>query len=71
MLFFTASRGHDPDIGGLTPGSMPPDSRIIAEEGVLVEDFILLAGRPWPTRNLDQNVGDIKVQIAVNEKSVQ
>ena len=42
-LFFVASRGHHADVGGITPGSVPPDSRSIDEEGVLIEDFRLLA----------------------------
>ncbi|MGH8721936.1 MAG: hydantoinase B/oxoprolinase family protein, partial [Burkholderiales bacterium] len=63
--FFVASRAHHADIGGITPGSMPPDSRSIAEEGVLFDNFLLLEGgamrerelrellaaRPWPARN--------------------
>ncbi|NBC31882.1 MAG: 5-oxoprolinase, partial [Alphaproteobacteria bacterium] len=85
VIFFTASRGHHADIGGLTPGSMPPDSRTIEDEGVLVDDFTLveagrfresafrdlLTGARFPARNPDQNVGDVKAQIAANEKGVQ
>ena len=80
--FYVASRGHHADIGGTTPGSMPPDSRTIDEEGVLIGDFQLVAngrlreaetirllrsGR-WPARNVEQNLGDLKAQIAANEK---
>ncbi|MFO1426318.1 MAG: hydantoinase B/oxoprolinase family protein [Steroidobacteraceae bacterium] len=70
--FFVASRAHHADVGGSTPGSMPPFSRGISEEGVLLADFALLergewqepalraalaAGR-WPARNPQQNVAD-------------
>jgi 5-oxoprolinase (ATP-hydrolysing) len=83
-LFWVASRGHHADIGGLTPGSMPPESRTIEEEGVLITDFLLVArgifrepefvsllrsGR-YPARNPEQNLGDIRAQIAANEKGV-
>jgi 5-oxoprolinase (ATP-hydrolysing) len=81
-LFWVASRGHHADIGGLTPGSMSPESRTIEEEGVLITDFLLVkdgvfreaefvsllqSGR-YPARNPAQNVGDIRAQIAANEK---
>jgi len=84
ILFYVASRGHHADIGGITPGSMPPESRTVEEEGVLIdnvrlvsqgrfeEDMIrrlLTAGR-WPARNPDQNVADLRAQIAANEKGV-
>ncbi|MGJ3648385.1 hydantoinase B/oxoprolinase family protein [Sphingomonas sp. GlSt437] len=76
--FYVAARGHQADIGGLTPGSMPADSRRIEDEGVLIRDLRLVdAGRldeaalrdllgsgAWPARNPDQNVGDIRAQIA-------
>ena len=85
ILFFVASRGHQADIGGTTPGSMPPDSRTLDDEGVLIDNFLLveagmfrdralyelLGGGTYPTRNPDQNVADIKAQIAANEKGVQ
>ncbi|MFA6312723.1 MAG: hydantoinase B/oxoprolinase family protein [Sterolibacterium sp.] len=85
LLFFVASRGHHADIGGLTPGSMPPNSRDVFEEGVLldnvklVEDGVmreaefraLLAAAKYPARNPDQNVADLRAQIAANEKGVQ
>ena len=84
ILFFTASRGHHADIGGITPGSMPPDSRTVEEEGVLIDNFqlveggefreaalrALLASGRYPSRNIDQNVADLKAQIAANEKGV-
>ncbi len=80
--FFVASRGHHADIGGTTPGSMPPFSTNIAEEGVLIDNFklighgsfredalrALLASGPYPSRNPAQNLADLRAQIAANEK---
>ncbi|MGA0392689.1 MAG: hydantoinase B/oxoprolinase family protein [Rhodospirillales bacterium] len=85
ILFYTASRGHHADIGGMTPGSMPPDSRTLDDEGVLIDNFLLveqgqfreqalrelLNSGKWPARNPDQNIADLKAQIAANEKGVQ
>ena len=82
ILFHVASRGHHAEIGGITPGSMPPDSRHIDEEGVLIDNFQLVAGgrlreaetealflgAKWPTRNFRHNLGDLKAHIAANEK---
>ncbi len=82
ILFFTASRGHHADIGGKTPGSMPSDSTTITDEGVLFDNVKIVAGgqiqervildclqqEPWPARNPDQNLADLKAQIAANEK---
>ena len=82
ILFYVGSRGHHADIGGITPGSMPPDSRTIDEEGVLLTDFHLVAGgefreqalrealssAKYPARNPDQNIADLRAQIAANEK---
>ncbi len=76
--FFAAARGHHADIGGITPGSMPPDSRTVADEGVLIENFLLveagklretetralLATGPHPARDIDRNLADLKAQIA-------
>ncbi|MBO9357124.1 5-oxoprolinase [Bordetella petrii] len=85
ILFFVGSRGHHADIGGTTPGSMPPDSKTVEDEGVLFTNFqlvrdgefrdeaarqILASGR-WPARNPDQNIADLHAQIAANEKGVQ
>ncbi|MGR8919591.1 MAG: hydantoinase B/oxoprolinase family protein [Gammaproteobacteria bacterium] len=81
-LFFVASRGHHADIGGITPGSMPPDSHVIDEEGVRIDDFLLvdeggfreqavielLTAGPWPARNPAQNIADLKAQIAANAR---
>jgi 5-oxoprolinase (ATP-hydrolysing) len=80
--FFVASRGHHADIGGTTPGSMPPFSGNIAEEGVLIDNFKLiergvlrdralrdlLQSGAYPSRNPDQNLADLRAQIAANEK---
>ena len=80
LIFIVASRGHHADIGGKTPGSAPPDSRHIDEEGVLIENFLLLkngclrekearallASGPYPCRNIDQNMADLCAQIAAN-----
>ena len=85
ILFYVGSRGHHADIGGITPGSMPPDSQSIDEEGVLFDNFKLvdrgtfreqalvdhLAAGPYPARNPVQNVADLKAQIAANEKGVR
>ena len=83
--FYVASRGHHADIGGSTPGSMPPFSKTIDEEGVLFDNFLLVRdGRlreselraqlnttRWPARNPDQTIADLRAQIAANEKGVQ
>jgi len=80
LLFFTASRGHHADIGGITPGSMPPDSRALTDEGVVFRALeIVTAGRfdeagvraalaagPYPARDPDANVADLQAQIAAN-----
>ncbi len=82
--FFVASRAHHADIGGITPGSMPPASRVIDEEGVLIDNFLLvdggrlrerelravLASGKWPARNPDQNVADLKAQLAANSRGM-
>ena len=80
--FFVAARAHHADVGGVTPGSMPPGSTTIAEEGVLVEDFRLVAGgrlreaevaelltsAPFPVRDLAQNLADLRAQVAANAR---
>jgi 5-oxoprolinase (ATP-hydrolysing) len=85
ILFYVGSRGHQADIGGTMPGSMPPDTRTVEEEGVLIDNFklvargtfreaemrALLASGKYPVRNPDQNIADLKAQIAANEKGVQ
>jgi len=83
--FYVGSRGHHADIGGITPGSMPPFSTRIEEEGVEINNFklvdrgvlreaemvALLKSAKHPSRNPEQNMGDLKAQIAANEKGVQ
>ncbi len=80
IIYTVASRGHHADIGGKTPGSAPPDSRVIEEEGVLIDNFLLvkqgqlrdaetralLASGKYPCRNVDQNMADLSAQIAAN-----
>ncbi len=84
LLFYVGSRGHHADIGGITPGSMPPDSRHIDEEGVLITNFLLveaghlretetralLGGARYPSRNIEQNLADLRAMIAANQKGV-
>lgn len=84
VLFFVASRAHHADVGGITPGSMPPDSRSIEEEGVLIHNFHLVenselreaavrelfSAASWPARSIDNNLSDLRAQIAANEKGV-
>jgi 5-oxoprolinase (ATP-hydrolysing) len=87
ILFYVGSRGHHADIGGATPGSMPPDSVHIDEEGVLIDNFKLVDGRDgvlreeqarqllcgarYPARNPDQNMADLRAQVAANQKGVE
>ena len=84
ILFFVASRGHHADIGGRTPGSTPPDSRTVEEEGILFDNFKLvdagvfledklrahLAAGRYPARQPDHNVADLKAQIAAGNRGV-
>jgi 5-oxoprolinase (ATP-hydrolysing) len=84
-LFYTAARGHHADIGGITPGSMPPFSKSIEEEGVLLDNVelvregvfleeeltkILLSGK-WPVRNVTQNIADLRAQVASCNKGAE
>jgi 5-oxoprolinase (ATP-hydrolysing) len=85
ILFWVASRGHHADVGGMSPGSMTPNATNIEQEGVYIDNFklvdrgrfrdkelyALLTGAKYPARNPLQNVGDIKAEIAANEKGVQ
>jgi 5-oxoprolinase (ATP-hydrolysing) len=85
LLFVTASRAHHAEIGGIVPGSMPPFSKFLGEEGVLISNFKLVeAGRsreeelrrlllsgPYPTRNVEDNLADIAAQVAANELGVR
>ncbi|AFY55723.1 N-methylhydantoinase B/acetone carboxylase, alpha subunit [Rivularia sp. PCC 7116] len=84
-IFYVASRGHQADIGGITPGSMPPHSKTIEEEGILFDNFLLvetgnfreqavrqvLANHTYPARNIDQNIADFRASIAANNRGVQ
>ncbi len=81
-LFFVAARGHHTDVGGLTPGSMPPDSRTIHDEGAYIDNWklvargrfreadtrALLTGAEYPARSPDTNIADLKAQVAACEK---
>jgi 5-oxoprolinase (ATP-hydrolysing) len=85
IQFFVGNRGHHADVGGMTPGSTPSDSRTLQEEGIVIDDFLLVDGGTfrerefrtlllssrYPARNPDLNVADIKAQVAANEKGVQ
>jgi len=85
LLFFTAARGHHADIGGISPGSMPANSRTVEEEGVLIDNFrlvsggrfeeeavrALFSGGHYPARNPDQNLADLKAQVAACTKGAQ
>jgi 5-oxoprolinase (ATP-hydrolysing) len=76
--WYVAARGHHADVGGIAPGSMPPDSRTVEDEGILIDNELLVdAGRfrevemrallgsgPLPARNLDRNIADLKAQVA-------
>jgi 5-oxoprolinase (ATP-hydrolysing) len=84
-LFYVGSRGHHADIGGVTPGSMPPFSRTVEDEGVLIDNVKLIEGgrlmedrmrrileeAVHPARNISQNMADLRAQIAANEKGTQ
>ncbi len=85
ILFYVGSRGHHADIGGRTPGSSPPDSQHIEEEGVLIDNFLLvqegklreketrdlLRSGKFPCRNVNQNIADLVAQIAANETGLR
>ena len=84
-LFYVAARGHHADIGGMSPGSMPAHSRNVEQEGVLIDNFrivergkfreaemrTLLTGGRYPARNPDQNLADLRAQIAACESGAQ
>ena len=85
ILFYVASRGHHAEIGGITPGSMPAFSTRVEEEGVLIDNWLLvrdgvlreaetldlLRFAPKPSRNPEVNLADLRAQIAANERGVQ
>lgn len=84
VLFFTGSRAHHAEIGGIVPGSMPPFSKSLAEEGVLIRTFRLvqnetssedrlrelLQNAPYPSRAVEENIADINAQVAANQTGV-
>ena len=84
ILFYVGSRGHHADIGGRTPGSSPPDSTHIEQEGVVIDNFklvengrlredqtrALLASGPYPCRNIDHNLADLEAQVAANATGI-
>ena len=83
--FYLANRGHHADIGGTTPGSMPPESRTIREEGVVIDAFplvrnsifmkeelvALLSSGAWPARNIAERLSDLQAQVAANRKGME
>jgi 5-oxoprolinase (ATP-hydrolysing) len=85
ILFYVASRGHHAEVGGITPGSMPAFSTRVEEEGVLIDNWLLVRGgvlreaqtldllrsAPYPSRNPEVNLADLRAQVAANEKGVQ
>jgi len=85
LRFFTASRAHHAEIGGIRPGSMPPFSRTLAEEGVLIRNFrlvaagqsrfdelaTLLTSAPYPTRSVADNLADLAAQVAANRQGAR
>ncbi len=84
ILFFVASRGHHAEIGGITPGSMPAFSTRVEEEGVLIDNWLLVSGgqlreaatldllgsAEYPSRDPAANLADLRAQVAANEKGV-
>ncbi|CAK0741638.1 hypothetical protein CVIRNUC_001340 [Coccomyxa viridis] len=93
IVFFVASRGHHADVGGITPGSMPPNSHSLVEEGAAILSFKLVKGGAFQTegiteilqapgklkdriqgmsgtRNLSDNLSDLKAQVAANNKGI-
>jgi len=85
LTAYVAARGHHADIGGITPGSMPAYSKDINEEGIVIDNELIvefgifkeqeirqwLSASPWPARNIDQNIADFKAQIAACECGAQ
>ena len=85
LIFLTASRAHHAEIGGIVPGSMPPFSKTLAEEGVLIRSFQLVAGGesredelrallssgPYPSRSVEDNLADVSAQVAANNIGVR
>lgn len=78
IIFFTAARGHHADVGGATPGSLPPIAHHISDEGVLISNFLavrdgqirenelrqILMSHQYPVRNIEERIYDLKAQMA-------
>ncbi len=85
LRFLTASRAHHAEVGGIVPGSMPPFSKNLGEEGVLIRNFklvdrgqsreealrTLLTSGSYPTRNVEDNLADLQAQVAANQMGVR
>jgi 5-oxoprolinase (ATP-hydrolysing) len=85
IMYYVASRGHHAEIGGITPGSMPANSKDIHEEGVLFDNWLLVQGgrfrepethdllatARYPSRRIDINLADLRAQVAANAKGVE
>ena len=85
LLFFAACRAHHAEIGGVRPGSMPPNSRHLGEEGVVISNFTLvkegvtheaalrqmLLQGPYPSRSVEENLADIRAQVAANQQGAR
>jgi len=85
LIFCVACRGHHADIGGITPGSMPPFSICLADEGIVITNFKLVAGGVFdeagivralttgahPARNIAERLSDLRAQVAANIRGVQ
>ncbi|MFI2490074.1 hydantoinase B/oxoprolinase family protein [Promicromonospora kroppenstedtii] len=85
ILYYVASRGHHAEIGGITPGSMPANSTDIHQEGVLLDNWLLVQGGHFrehetrdllasarhPSRGIDTNLADLRAQVAANAKGVE
>ena len=85
VIFYVATRGHHADIGGTVPGSAPANSSHVKEEGILIDNFTLvskgvflekeiydlLSSGEYPARNIQQNIADLKAQVAAAEKGSQ
>ena len=84
IIFYVASRGHHADVGGLAPGSATPLATHVDEEGVLIDNFKMvdqgrfleeetykvLTDHPYPCRNPDQNIADLRAHVAANERGI-
>lgn len=85
LIFLTASRAHHAEIGGIVPGSMPPFSKRLSEEGVLIRSFqlvrngesredelrTLLSSGKFPSRSVEDNIADVSAQVAANNSGVR